>query len=132
VKITVPGFVTEAHVQEALKRFAMKGVPLNPPALAGVAAAIGLLEKLGPDAVNAVNEAGNLPDTAEELGGISLSTLLPSLGQEQLKFIEDDAASRGMKLKFTSNHVKLVSNAVELIRLHPKKEISVALPEETR
>jgi hypothetical protein len=130
VKITVPGFVTEENVQEALKRFAMKGIPLNPPALAGVASAIGLLEKLGPDAANL---AGALPDIAAgELEEIKLSTLLPSLTQEQLKFIEDDAASRGMELKFTSNHVKFASNAAELIRLHPKKEISVTLPEETR
>jgi hypothetical protein len=133
VKITVPGFVTEENVQEALKRFAMKGVSPDATVLTAVATTIGLLEKLGPDAADAANAAGTLPDIAAgELEEIKLSTLLPSLPQEELKFIEDDAVSRGMKLKFTSNHVKLVSNAAELIRLHPKKEISVTLPEETR
>ena len=42
ITVKVPGFVTEENVQEAVKRCRMKGVPLNPPALAGAAIALGL------------------------------------------------------------------------------------------
>jgi hypothetical protein len=61
MKITVPGFVTEEHVQEAMKRFAAKGIAPNETVVAAVATTIGLLEKLGPDAANV---AGTLPDIA--------------------------------------------------------------------
>jgi hypothetical protein len=130
MKITVPGFVMEEHVQEAMKRFAAKEIAPNETVVAAVATTIGLLEKLGPDAANA---AGTLPDiVAGELEEIDPRTVLPLLTEEQLKFMQEDATSRGMRLKFTSKDLKFASDAAELVRVHPKKEISITLPDETQ
>jgi hypothetical protein len=128
MKISVPDFVSEANVQEAIKRFKAKGISFDATILAGTSTAIGLLEKLRP---NAANVAGTLPVTAGgEPGEIDPRTVLPSLTEEQLKFMQEDAVSRGMKLQFTSSDAKFASDAAELIRLHPKREITVALPGE--
>lgn len=127
MRLTVPGFVTEENVQEVVKRFTAKGISFDATILAGTATALGLLEKLRPDAANAVS---TLPDVAAgELEEIDPRTVLPSLTEEQLKFMEESAASRGIKLKFTSKDLKFASDAAELVRLHPKKEISITLPD---
>jgi len=116
--VKVPGFVTEANVQEAVKRCRMKGFPLNPPALAGAAIAIGLqepgfLEQLSRDA------AGILPPADQSA---------PSLPQEQLDFIKADAASRGIDAnEFMKEFTRLAPRMMKLMSQHPIKEISVTL-----
>jgi len=131
MKITVPGFVTEQNVQEAVKRFAMKHVPLDPIVLTAVATAIGMLEQFGGDAAIAAGTPHS-PDVAA-LGDIDPSTA--SLTQEQLKFVEAEAALRGADasefMKFAPHMMKLLSQFRAFSALHPKKEISVTSPEET-
>jgi hypothetical protein len=121
MKITVPGFVTEENAQEAMKRLATKNVT-DPRIVAGVATALGLGQYLGGDA------AGTLPDTAAlgELGEIEPSALLPSLTPEQWKFIEDNAASRGIDpSELKKGFSKLAPRIMKLIAEHPKKEITL-------
>jgi hypothetical protein len=126
MKITVPGFVTEEHVQTAMKRLATKGVSPEAPVLMGAAIGIGIAEFLRSDAgIAAGIAAATPPDIAA--GDLGLSTLLPGLPQEDLKFLEADLASRGVDAsevgKWTPLMMKLFSQ--------PKKEISVILPEES-
>jgi hypothetical protein len=113
MKITVPGFVTEQNAQEAMKRLAMKGVSHDARIVAGVATALGLLQQLGGDA------AGTPPSDIAALGDIDPSALA-SLPQEELNFIEADAASRGID---ASEFMKFAPSMMKLISQYPKKEI---------
>jgi hypothetical protein len=120
MKITVPGFVTEENVQEAVKRCRVKGVPLNPPALAGAAIALGL------------QEPGFLEQLSKDAAALSPDPSAPSLPQEQLDFIKADAASRGVDAsEFMKEFMKSAPGMMKLMSQHPKKEIEITLPEET-
>jgi hypothetical protein len=121
MKMTVPGFVTEENAQEAMKRLATKNVT-DARIVAGVATALGLRQQFGDDA------AGTLPDTAApgELGKMEPSALLPSLTPEEWKFIEDDAASRGIDAsELRKEFSKLAPRMMKLMAQHPKKEITL-------
>jgi hypothetical protein len=120
ITVKVPGFVTEENVQEAVKRCRMKGVPLNPPALAGAAIALGL------------QVPGFLEQLNKDAAALSLDPSAPSLPQEQLDFIKADAASRGIDTsEFMKEFTKFAPGMMKLMSQHPIKEISVTLPEET-
>jgi len=65
-------------------------------------------------------------------GHHSLFVQLFSLPQEQLDFIEADAASRGVVAsEFMKEFKESAPRVMKFISQHPKKEISVTLPEET-
>jgi hypothetical protein len=68
MKITVPGFVTEENVQEAIKRFTAKGISFDATILAGTATALGLAEQLGGDAAIA---AGTPPSGPDSMSGLT-------------------------------------------------------------
>jgi len=124
MKITVPDFVTEENVQETVKGFVKKNLPLDARFITATATARALMEqlKLGGGA----DSAGTLPPPDIDALG-ELGKLLPELTQEELEFVEAPLLSRGMK--FTSNDVKFASDAMELIRQHPKKEMEITLPD---
>jgi|SRR5277367_1473614 len=131
MKITVPGFVTEENVQEALRRCRMKNLSPNAASLAGAAIALGLLEqsKLGGDAGILAGTLSPADIATPETGDID-GALLPSLSQEQLEFIQADAASRGIDASELASAFKtLAPRMMKLISQHPKKEIEITLPD---
>jgi hypothetical protein len=120
MKITVPGFVTEENAREALRRMKASGKPMDMAALAAIATTLGMLEQFGGEA----GIAAGRPDM--DAGEINPSA---PLNQEQLKFIETEAASRGADAsefkKFAPNMMKLMSQLSAFTAVHPKKEITL-------
>jgi|SRR5271156_5097059 len=113
--VKVPGFVTEANVQEAVKRCKLKNLSPNAASLAGMAIGLGLqepgfLEQLSRDAV------GTLPEEIE--------SALASIPQEDLNFLKAEAASHGID---ASEFMKFGPHMMKLMSQHPIKEISVTL-----
>jgi hypothetical protein len=116
ITVTVPGFVTEENVQEALKRCKLKNMSPNAGSIAGMA--IGL----------SLQEPGFLEQLSKDAAVLSPDPSAPSLPQEQLDFIKADAASRGMDAsEFMKEFMKSAPGMMKLMSQHPIKEISVTL-----
>jgi hypothetical protein len=122
MKITVPNFVTEANIQEAVKRLVTKGVSPDANVLTAVATSIGMLEHLGGAAgIAAITPPS--PDTAP----LEPTTFL---SQEQMEFVTAKAVSRGIDAsQFASDFARIAPYMLKLIQSSPKKEISIELPE---
>jgi hypothetical protein len=133
MKITVPGFITEENVQEAMKRFTKKGVSPHATVFAAVATTIGMPQQLGGDAGIA---AGTPPTPDIAALGDTDPSVLASLTQAQLegdaefmKFAEAEPALRGADasefMKSASHGVKLIQLLGAFSALHPKNEITL-------